>query len=321
MYKTNFSHQSLDEMSMAAQRSLANDLGHAVSEFIKDPVTGLYKAKLYPGQAKTVSPELYQRYIQEKRLFPNGVKNLEFNQSNIGDCYLLSAIYSIGNHPQGATILKNMIKVLPDGSFQVTFKGMPHRTQIVKLEELKGQGAARSVNGSLGVRIIERAYGKLRKQEFNDPTKQKSLAAIVGGYGHDPLFEITGYEPRWLNAHGQVLKGDISNLDYNVPSFKTVMDQQGISKEQTAVYKILKQLEANPQSFMVTVGTPPKHLAHNLTGKRYIFYANHEYALESVHFQNNTVTVVNPHETKTKMVITIDEFLSVFNSLSGVKVH
>ena len=59
-----------------------------------------------------------------KKLFPSGINNLKFYQTN-GNCYFLAALKAVSKNPYGAELIAKMIELTPDKKYKVTFPGFP----------------------------------------------------------------------------------------------------------------------------------------------------------------------------------------------------
>lgn len=328
------------ERTCAAIQRIAREEGYGIDGEPKyDPDTKKMKIELVPGGAKKMSPELY-RYVLKtiepditpSDLFPGGGRQLEFDQGYIGDCYFMAGLYSLAKHPRGEQLLQKMITIRPDGTLKVVFPGFPNepiKLTRANVRELPG------VDGAIGVKILERAYAELRRR--TDPSKggMARKTALEGGFGHNALKALTGDERKWLDSSGNkdVLAGE---KYYGIIDTFANSNPAIIGKAK----RLLKQLSEQKDKFVVVANTPTIGFAPHKTNqkvtrygkefkeeigfmdKKHRFFAGHGYSVIEVNDGNQTVTVVNPHNTKSlRYVLSYDDFLQYFCSFSGSKVN
>jgi len=238
----------------------------------------------------------------EHLLFPNGVSGIQFRQSNIGDCYLLSSIYGLSKNKKGQELLKNMVTITDDGDFLVKFHNQ--NPILVRAGELKGQstqeGLKRTIYGDIGLQAIECAYGKYRSALSGGVNK--SLLAIDGGLSSDAL---------------NVLGGLSSNTYGNV---KGAFSKQGLS-----VSSLLDGIADNFGNRIICVSTPPaKYGAVQATRRgetigwmdpKRQYICGHAYNVTNIDKTNKLVTVANPHNTMQQQMMTYDRFEKIFGRL------
>lgn len=233
----------------------------------------------------------------EIKPFYENVRNLRLSQSNIGDCYLLSAIYSIAHHPSGEKILNDMVKVDDDGNYIVTFHNSSPIT--VTPEELDGQvnfdGKIKgSVSGELGLKALERAYGKKIKYDKmmkfskflnNDSEGTLFLGIDQGGTCDEAMKILTGSPIRALSSKGD-LKWAFGEIDK----------------------------DGGQNTYIINCSTPDiKNSDYVDENKRFI--KNHMYVVSGYDVQNEIIQIINPHDTRYTYPITFDEFSKYFDNL------
>ena len=115
---------------------------------------------------------------------PNTRFDKDFNQGQVGDCWLLASIIAAKRSPKGLEILNNTIKDNGDGTYTVLFKGADEEYTVTALEILsKGDYA----DGDLDVRILEIAAEK------------HYLTGISGGNPAWGLDLLLGTNDMWKN--------------------------------------------------------------------------------------------------------------------------
>ncbi len=247
-----------------------------------------------------------------KMLFPKGVKGIEIEQQNVGDCYLLSALYGLSRNAKGQKIIENMITVLPDGSYSVKFIGAK-KDIIVAASEVAKQQHLRTSDSDMGVKIIERAYSKLQRQMRNGKPGQ-SLHITGGGRIDDAVHDITGVGGKDIYTNSGVINLDKYADDYgNYVLGVTTADKSNgryvhkrmTTVEETDIYGVKKLVQ-----------TPKEYWYMDDKGQ---FICGHAYAIAGIDKAKQTVTIANPHDTSKPLTITYDEFHNIFRKLVEVK--
>lgn len=217
--------------------------------------------------------------------FYKGVENLELEQGNVGDCYLLASIYSLSKHPQGAKIIESMVKVDDCGNYIVS---LPNTEPIlVKPNELDGQAnkdkVKRSVTGELGIKAIERAYAKSIKLGSD-----KTMFAQIddGGFTHIALNNISGVFSNRVDVRPD------SDLGVLMRDF----ERQGLN------------------NFVFTCGT--RYSDDDYIDPDCRFVSSHAYSIVGVDTRDRILTLANPHHTKDKIEVSFDDFCKYFDNVS-----
>ncbi len=238
----------------------------------------------------------YTQVIPKNAIKPfyGDLNNLSLQQANIGDCYLLSTIYGLSKNSKGRELLQRMVQVDDDGNYNVTF----YNKEPIKvtLEELDGQTdkkghQKKSVSGDLGIKAIERAYGKMLKEEsfislVNDDVKTMFFKIDNGGNPAKTLQKLVGVKavshPTWL--------GSVRGILYDVA-------RNGI------------------ENHVLMCSTSPKEPYDGFKDPQHRFVGNHAYGIGSIDVLHQTVGIVNPHNTKRMEIISWQEFDKYFDYL------
>ena len=220
------------------------------------------------------------------RAFNGGVENLELGQQNIGDCYLLSTIYALSMTKQGQKYLENMVSVDDKGNYIVDFYS-GYSPISVRPEELDGQKykgtEKRNVSGDLGIRAIERAYGKLVKS-FGSENRTLYMAIDDGGWPNVALRKMTGIE------------SDVEAI------------------KDGKIQKKLQELCAmGLENFVLTCSTPKKGNFFGYMDYQRRFNENHAYGIKNIDSYKQTIEIVNPHNTMKSETISWNEFAQLFD--------
>ena len=99
----------------------------------------------------------------------------DFQQGQIGDCWLLASIAAIKRSPKGQEILNNMITDNKDGSYTVKFRGSDKEYRVSACELLEKDYA----KGDLDVRILEVAAEK-HFGEIDGDTIARAMELLLG---------------------------------------------------------------------------------------------------------------------------------------------
>ena len=225
------------------------------------------------------------------KAFYNGAKEIELSQANIGDCYLLSTIYALSRNNLGAQILENMVRVDEDGNYIVTFYN--RAPIVVRPDELDGQerksDRKNSVSGDLGVKAIERAYGKMLLP-FSGIGPTMFLNIDQGGYPSNALKDLTGIDSK---------KHTVRKTDVN------------------ALFTSL--IYSGRENYIVTCTTPNIAKYDKYVDKQRRFIKNHAYSIGNIDTNRQTVEIINPHNTKKSNVISWQEFAQLFDYVYTAK--
>lgn len=236
-------------------------------------------------------------------LFPNGIENLDFMQSNIGDCYLLSSVYGLSRNKKGQELLKNMVSISDEGNFIVKF----HNEKPITIlpSQLKGSAskngkALRGVDGDLGLQAIECAYGKQQTAlALRNNPQSLYLKAIKEGSPDEALKILGGYNTR---MYGDGLKGVLANQEVDIE-------------------RILNDAADNFNDRIICANTPSARFAAVKEGtsgwmdKHKVFDCSHAYNISNIDKKHKKVTVVNPHDTTKKEVLSFSEFSKIFSRI------
>lgn len=217
--------------------------------------------------------------------FYQGVENLELSQGNIGDCYLLSSLYALSKNPQGQKLIEKMVKVDDEGNYIVTFYGKaPIKVPLEQLDGQKLDGKEKiCVKGELGLRAIERAYGKMLNQ-FRDIDRTLFMDIDKGGKISETLFKLTGR----------------SSKNYYIPHIN--------------VNQKFAELSQKPKdSFVMLCGSHQKGQYGGYVDPQKKFIERHAYTIKNFDVYNQMVEIVNPHNTTKSEFIHFNDFQQMFD--------
>ncbi len=220
------------------------------------------------------------------RAFNGGVANIELGQHNIGDCYLLSSIYALSMTKKGQNVLENMVHVDDNGNYIVNFYDNDFPISVSP-EELDGQKFMDTekinVSGDLGIRAIERAYGKLVKR-FGGGNRTLYMQIDDGGMPDIALKKMTGIDSKREKVTNEQIKRTLNDLCSN-----------GL------------------ENYVLTCSTPNNDNFSGYVDYQRRFNKNHAYGIKDINKYNQTIEIANPHNTRKTEIISWDEFAQYFD--------
>ena len=221
------------------------------------------------------------------KAFNGGVADIKLGQHNIGDCYLLANLYALSRSPKGQKIIENMVHVDDSGNYIVKLYSNL-KPIIISPEQLDGQSVNGKnkicVSGDLGIRAIERAYGRMVNR-FEDTGRTLHMEIDDGGYPDIALRKLTGIESR-------TFKPKNSNI-------------------QQKLYEISSK---GLDNYVLTCTTPNGRF-NGFVDKERRFHERHAYGVKNIDQYSRTIEIVNPHNTMFSKIITWDEFAKHFDRL------
>ncbi len=218
---------------------------------------------------------------------PNGKIDKDFKQGYTGDCWLIAGIKSLANSPKGLQILNDSIKVLPNGSVEVTLKGVNKKYVILK-DEI--QNSSELATGDADVRAIEIAMDRYlyENKRFDHP-------GINGGSAYVLYYALTG-------------KGNKSGFS---SSFAVQMAGALVPFSDAQIKKF-----ANPNHVAVVssnVNCGAKVVTDAKTGDSVELSRCHAYSVKGS--DENNVYLINPHDTSKVIALSYEVFKDFFDQI------
>lgn len=233
---------------------------------------------------------------EAEQLFPGGAGKLNFYQGYLPDCQTLVAVWVLSRNPAGARMLESMIKIRPEGGYVVTFPKYPHLPVPVSAKEVRRKKSSKTVDGELGVRVLEVAYARLMK--LKDPEKYASVrdSSILKLYDHDDFHyderiaiqDMSGWPVREIFSKGH----------------------------RTEVLNALARFAAHPDRYVMTAFTKDWGDKKDFIDKGDKILSGHTFGVESVDPVNQVVSVRDPHNTKIGFHFTYDTFFEYFEGIN-----
>ncbi|MDO8676733.1 MAG: C2 family cysteine protease [Candidatus Azambacteria bacterium] len=253
----------------------------------------------------------------------------DLKQQNVGDCYVVAAIYAMSRSPHFEMICRSSMKKLPDGSWQVRVPLMSENGQIITItpEELlpqkNRQFLKRSEKGGImpdlrrklmpvkgreGLQVLEAAF---IKQKFGSVDR----LAAEGGRGDEVLLSLGG---------DNFKKYSIDSATWNPEKKKWEYPGLGSLDEKNMAYLDHYLENFDPEVHMATVST--KHGVGSVTG----FYRakgtakflvpGHAYSISSVDAEKKMVSLANPWDTLKPVDMTFDQFKENFSGFKAIRI-
>jgi len=291
----------------------------------------LYKAKkiLRANLKKDTPVSKAEKEELIKELFPSGFQNIKLTQSNnIGNCYLIASLQALIDKTSDKfspeDFFSSVIRKQKDGTFKVTFPGQKEFPIKVTKEEAEfGQVSPREnareityehikpMDADIGFQIIERAYGRLRRQleifeslsQIPKSKMEDTLVLINGGSGFEALQNLTGWQPVHIR---------------NTPNMCRSFDEFAKNPERYALTAGTFYGESSPLIFDVI---------HNSDGDKIVFMdeareiiAGHVYTIKSINHDKKEVSITDPYIPSKEIIVSYNNVFNYFLCITGVKV-
>ena len=230
----------------------------------------------------------YKNYVPNIDGIIGETKQQKFN------CWLLSGVNALSNTEKGKNIIKKLIKKNSDNSISVYLKGANY-TITIPCSTFEAAKLSNSyVNGDDDMLAIELATEFYKRKLLETGTNNikygpnningKTVIGTIkdplsGGYSSDIMYLLTGkFSKTFFNTSTEELKTLTRNIE-----------------------KIRK--------------TPEKYAATcNFKKQQNGLYINHAYAIKKIY--NDTVILINPHDTSNEEIIPLNDFLNNIKSLT-----
>ena len=263
------------------------------------------------GEAMTA--EEYHRYFDG-----------EFAQGNLGNCFLVAALYSLKQSPHAEAMICTSVKKV-NGGWSV---GIPLGTSLdsqqrifvpdAVVAERRTQQATRidkktgkpyvtnlsPMNGPLGWRVIEAAYVMHANGGVFD------LAALDnGGHADMALLDLCG--------KGVDRNRILNERDGTYRRNSTFGESDPAVRERVIAW--LDSFSNGRDIGMVSTKSSGLDDTVQYAVDGILLYEKHAYSVKSVDKFQKTVTVVNPHSTSVEIIMTYDQFIRSFNCITSAQ--
>lgn len=261
----------------------------------------------------TLTKEEFDRYFGSK----------EIQQTETGNCYAVSAIYAMRRWPQFEIVARKSMKKNPDGSWEVhlPFMNEQGETVIITQEEIQPQKNENfgkkhplrdkidtrktidPIDGPEGYQVLEAAYlkkgfGSVDRAKSDKGGIQEEVLSLFG----DDMFSVS-----------HIIKLPLAKEKSFITFFENfnpdvyIATCSGLGEEGDRSKKIEEVIVANE-----------KENTAQIRGVEILM--DHAYAIIDIDTEAKMVGVVNPHDTKEIMALTLEQFTESFDGISVVRV-
>ncbi|MBQ4077990.1 FHA domain-containing protein [bacterium] len=221
------------------------------------------------------------------KAFNGGVADIKLSQHNIGDCYLLANLYALSRTTKGQQLIENMVNVDGNGNYVVNLYAN-RGPIVVRPDQLDGQSLNGTnkicVSGDLGIRAIERAYGRM-VNNFEPGECTLHMVLDDGGYPDVALKNLTGLDSKSYK---------IKNIN---------------------IHKKLSEISQKGLDNYVLTCTTSNGKYNGYVDYQRRFNERHAYGIKNIDQYSQTIEIVNPHNTMFSKTISWNEFAEHFNYL------
>ena len=247
----------------------------------------------------------------------------DLKQQNIGDCYLVAAIHAMSQSPQFEMMVRDSMKKLSDGSWEVKMPLLNKDGKVVTIipEEILPQqnkqflrrGKAAEVMPDLrrklapvkakeGLQVLEAAF---IKQKFGSVDR----LAAEGGYGEEALMAFGG--DNFKEVHHPIFSEKHLKMVASAPE-KT---QAKVNEKKVELENFLRNFNPN-----VDIATANSNQKVSFTKKFKLFVPGHAYSILGVDSAKEVITLANPWNTSRPIKFTFGQFMEAFDDVTGVRI-
>jgi hypothetical protein len=276
---------------------------------IRPPVTAqaqfLLDSRREVEERASLSRDDYLRHFGNSN--GNSFESVYFRQGNDGNCFLIASLYQIFQSEHCEAFIRTSVSISGDG-FDVVFPlGSPRNS----LTSVKVHVSRSEMEETLHVNGVNR----------------RSLES-----SHDGWVALeTAYTKQFRTARGPTNGGVPSRtLNHLLHGTNTVASR--FWKSPALAQEVLRGFTRGRD--FLCAGTPERDFAGELVRQidrteyrrntfpvgRYRFLCGHAYTIVGVDLENNVIDVRNPHDTRTPMLLTLQEFAEAFDNVTGTRI-
>lgn len=250
-------------------------------------------------------------------MFPMGLNMVPLKQGSVGDCYLLRTLTTLMENNRTKRYIANMIHKEENGNLLVRFFGARETISIDAAEVDKILHEPGYVDACKGLKIIERAYGRLRKkiQQSQDQTFMILNAGLTDEVIQNILPQVKLDHKSWSRP---------------APYQYSELEQRNHFEK---AVELLEMASENSDNILITADTRADnnfikkifglHLVESIDNVD--IFRLHGYAIRSTDSKNKTVEIVNPHYVNPNnhddsVHITYDQLFKFFRRIDLVDV-
>lgn len=305
---TMFSNRTLAEVKMVKEQLEAGiKTPSLIKTFSNDTDISTISKSVRVGDVYEKGGQLFVRAGENKftplkmdkktfdKLFPP--LSSAFNQQNLGDCWLVSAIDNLMDYPEGRSKLFQMFEQRGKDIY-VKFEtgAKPIKFENGKVISMSG----RQIHGATGIQMLEQAYAVHRQNAYNGNMSIVDIASLTN------LNELNN-----KLREGKALEAWESILGRN---------GQSIYDNNTA----LKSIEAYSQKTGTVLGisfynpTVAVNGIEGLIDEKLHLFGNHAYALKSYDATTGMLYLTNPWNTSTLIEVPLETAMKHFKRLDVI---
>ena len=228
----------------------------------------------------------------------------ETNQHSTGDCWLLSGVNALSYTEEGQQIIKDALDYQDNGDIVVHFKGVGDYTVTadeidnVRKNQMQGDGAySTGDDDMLAFELgVEKVLADVAKHDIEfkaSPGKLEDAASIKSDKNSDGTY---------------IDKGDATQLMYLV----TGKSAEYLDSKKD-MESALDEFDGKTIALGAAIESNIDKTVKDVNGKDVQLPSAHAYAIKNV--EGDEVTVVNPWDSGTEIVLSKDVFLDTFGSM------
>lgn len=218
-------------------------------------------------------------------------------QGSTGDCWLLSGINALSYNKKGQEIIKNALEY-KDGYTIVHFAIGDVEVSDEEIE--RAQKSPYSSSGDLDMIIFEKAFTKIR-----DDIHQGEIMIV-----EDAPYWMSGIETGGISVGSSITGGEALEAYY----FLTGKIGTGVLGEQRE--EMLDAYMNDRENIILCARTSNEGMIEDIEGNSVELFAPHAYSIKNV--DEDTVTIVNPHDSSKEIVLSRGVFLDNFSGLEAL---
>ncbi|MBL4693841.1 FHA domain-containing protein, partial [Candidatus Gracilibacteria bacterium] len=270
------------------------------------------KYKIITAQLETIQNfEIEQQRVAQMigELY-NGNIEEDFEQGQIGNCYMLAALKALKNDPQlMKTMLAKTIRKVGRGRWEVRFLGAESSTPIIVTEANLRQWRRHKsgkMKGAKGDQILEVAYAQLKASRAGRGAMDidaRGDYAVEGGHAHRALHDLLGpfAQKRKLYQFGGLANGP-------------AVERQAIDFIRNAFISKNGEYVVTATTTWVAAGDSA---TFSIEGKT--FHHSHAYAVVGYDAKTDSVLLSNPHDSAKNIKISLHGFLRGFAQVNYIR--